>query len=91
MRYFLGLDVAKDSFAAALLDEAGQVVSTASFSNNLEGFSELLAWLQAPAQTIGAASTTCARPPNRSANKYKPLLANDLLLAITPPIQNQKF
>ena len=32
MRYFLGLDVAKDSFAAALLDEAGQVVSTASFA-----------------------------------------------------------
>jgi transposase len=58
MRYFLGLDVAKDSFAAALLDEAGQVVSTASFSNNLEGFSGLLAWLPCPAQTIGVCEPT---------------------------------
>ena len=58
MRYFLGLDVAKDSFAAALLDEAGQVVSTASFANHLEGFSELLAWLPAPTQTIGVCEPT---------------------------------
>jgi transposase len=58
MRYFLGLDVAKESFAAALLDEAGQVVSTASFANHLDGFSELLAWLPAPAQTIGVCEPT---------------------------------
>lgn len=58
MRSFLGLDVAKDSFAAALLDEAGQVVSTASFSNNLEGFSGLIAWLPCPAQTIGVCEPT---------------------------------
>jgi transposase len=58
MRYFLGLDVAKDSFAAALLDEAGQVVNTAIFANSLDGFSELLAWLPAPAQTIGVCEPT---------------------------------
>lgn len=58
MRYFLGLDVAKDSFAAALLDEAGQVVSTATFANDLEGFRNLLAWLPAPAQTIGVCEPT---------------------------------
>src|SRR2546423_7293516 len=58
MRYFLGLDVAKDSFVAALLDEAGQVLSTASFPNNLDGFSALLAWLPAPAQTIGVCEPT---------------------------------
>ena len=58
MRYFLGLDVAKDTFAAALLDEVGQVVCTASFANNLEGFSGLLAWLPAPAQTIGVCEPT---------------------------------
>lgn len=58
MRYFLGLDVAKDSFAAALVDEAGQVVSTASFANNAEGFSQLVAWLPAPAQTIAVCEPT---------------------------------
>jgi len=58
MRYFLGLDVAKDSFAAALLDDAGQVVATATFVNNLEGFSELLAWLPVPVQTIGVCEPT---------------------------------
>jgi transposase len=58
MRYFLGLDVAKDTFAAALLDEAGQVVATASFGNHLEGFHELLAWLPAAAQTIGVCEPT---------------------------------
>lgn len=58
MRYFLGLDVAKDSFAAALLDEAGQVVNTAIFANQLEGFSDLLAWLPAPAQTIAVCEPT---------------------------------
>jgi len=58
MRYFLGLDVAKDSFAAAVLDEAGQVIATTMFPNNLEGFSALLAWLPAPAQTIGVCEPT---------------------------------
>jgi transposase len=58
MRYFLGLDVAKDSFAAALLDETGHVVATATFANNPEGFSELLAWLPAAAKTIGVCEPT---------------------------------
>ncbi len=58
MRYFLGLDVAKDSFVAVLLNEAGQVVSMATFGNHLEGFRELLAWLPAPAHTIGVCEPT---------------------------------
>ena len=58
MRYFLGLDVAKDSFVAAVMDEAGQLVASATFANNLDGFSELLAWLPAPAQTIGVCEPT---------------------------------
>lgn len=58
MRYFLGLDVAKDSFVAGLLDEAGQLVGSATFANDLDGFSELLAWLPAPAHTIGVCEPT---------------------------------
>ncbi len=58
MRYFLGLDVAKDSFAAALLDEAGQVLKTATFANQTTGFSELLSWLPVPAQTIAVCEPT---------------------------------
>jgi len=58
MRYFLGLDVAKDSFVAVLLDEAGQLIGSATFANALDGFTELLAWLPAPAQTIGVCEPT---------------------------------
>lgn len=58
MRYFLGLDVAKDSLVAALLDEAGQGIGSAVFANDVEGFSQLLAWLPAPAHTIGVCEPT---------------------------------
>jgi transposase len=58
MRYFLGLDVGKDSFAAALIDETGQVLASNTFPNNLEGFRELLAWLPAAARTIGVCEPT---------------------------------
>jgi transposase len=58
MRYFLGLDVAKDSFAAAVLDETGQLVSSTSFSNDAAGFAALLAWLPAAAQTIAVCEPT---------------------------------
>jgi transposase len=59
MRYFLGLDVAKKSFVAALLDEAGQrQASAATFSNTPAGFAELLAWLPQPADTIGMCEPT---------------------------------
>jgi transposase len=59
MPHFLGLDVAKDSFMALLLDEAGQLVRrTTMFSNNIEGFAELLAWLPNAADTIGMCEPT---------------------------------
>jgi len=59
MWHFLGLDVAKDSFVAALLNEAGeQVAPPATFSNNAEGFAALLAWLPQPARTIGMCEPT---------------------------------
>lgn len=58
MRYFLGLDVAKDSFVAALLNEEGHVVSSSTFSNDLDGFAELVAWLPAPASTIAVCEPT---------------------------------
>jgi transposase len=58
MPSFLGLDVAKDSFVAALLDEAGQLVATATFANDSAGFAALVAWLPAPAQTIAVCEPT---------------------------------
>ena len=58
MRYFLGLDGAKDSFVATVIDEAGHIIASAKFANNLEGFQELLAWLPAPAHTIGVCEPT---------------------------------
>jgi transposase len=58
MRYFLGLDVAKDSFVAALLNEEGDVVSSSTFSNDVNGFAELVAWLPAPASTIAVCEPT---------------------------------
>lgn len=59
MRYFLGLDVAKDSFVAALVNEAGELVAPiATFPNNSEGFAALLAWLPHAAHTIGMCEPT---------------------------------
>lgn len=59
MQYFLGLDVAMDSFVAALLNEAGELAApTAVFSNNPEGFAALLAWLPEPTRTIGMCEPT---------------------------------
>lgn len=58
MRYFLGLDVAKDSFVAALLDEAGKLVKSATFPNTPEGYGQLLAWLMDPSHTIAVLEPT---------------------------------
>lgn len=58
MRYFLGLDVAKDTFVAALINEHGERSPLATFTNNAEGFAALLAWLPAPARTIGLCEPT---------------------------------
>lgn len=58
MRYFLGLDVAKDSLVAALLDEAGSPPRVASFANSAEGFAQLAAWLPEPTRTIALCEPT---------------------------------
>lgn len=59
MPQFLGLDVAKDSFVAALLSESGELLAPpATFPNCTEGFAELLAWLPNPSSTIGMCEPT---------------------------------
>lgn len=59
MMYFLGLDVAKDSFMAVLVSDKGQVVQDATkFANNKDGFAELVRWLADPASTIGMCEPT---------------------------------
>lgn len=59
MPYFLGLDVAKDTFVAVLQSEAGELLLAATtFPNNTEGFAALLEWLPAPARTIGMCEPT---------------------------------
>lgn len=58
MTYFLGLDVAKDSFVAVLLTIEGVVVGIKTFLNNAQGFAELLNWLPQPTQTIGLCEPT---------------------------------
>ena len=40
-----GVDTHKDVHVAAVLDEAGKIFDTASFSANAKGYGELLAWL----------------------------------------------
>jgi transposase len=58
MRYFLGLDAAKDSFVAALINERGEQVSLDTFANNAAGFAALLGWLPSAARTIGLCEPT---------------------------------
>jgi transposase len=40
-----GVDAHTDSHHAAALDERGQLLGDAAFATNLEGYHELLAWL----------------------------------------------
>lgn len=58
MQYFLGLDVAKDSFDAKLLDESGCVLRGGQFPNTPEGFLALLAWLIDREHTIALCEPT---------------------------------
>jgi len=58
MKYFLGLDIAKDSFMAALVDDSGRLLKTATFPNAPQGFAELIAWLEAPATTLAVCEPT---------------------------------
>ena len=58
MPYFLGLDVAKDSFVAALIDESRAPAKVATFANTPQGFCDLLAWLTDPSQTIALLEPT---------------------------------
>jgi transposase len=57
-RYFLGLDVAKDTFVAVLLNEDGLAINRGSFANTLEGFAALVAWLPNAARTIAVCEPT---------------------------------
>ena len=58
MKFFLGLDIAKDSFVAALLNAEGALLKTAAFANNAAGFAKLLGWLDTPAETLALCEPT---------------------------------
>jgi transposase len=58
MKFFLGLDIAKDSFYAVLLDGAGQVTQQRLFANAKTGFSRLIAWLPEPRETLAVCEPT---------------------------------
>jgi transposase len=58
MRFFLGLDIAKDSFVAILLNEAGSVVKRGTFRNTRSGFNQLLVWLPEPRVTLALCEPT---------------------------------
>ena len=44
--YVLGVDIAKESFAAALADAGGKVLETKQFDNDEGGFKALRKWMQ---------------------------------------------
>jgi transposase len=58
MKFFLGLDIAKDSFVAVLLDTDGRVVQQRTFANAPAGFAELLEWLPDPHATLALCEPT---------------------------------
>jgi transposase len=58
MKFFLGLDLAKDSFVAVLLDCAGRVVQQRTFVNTSLGFAHLLDWLPEPCETLALCEPT---------------------------------
>jgi len=58
MQFFLGLDLAKDTFVALLIDERGTVLQQRSFPNSAAGFDELLDWLPNSQQTLALCEPT---------------------------------
>jgi transposase len=58
MKFFLGLDIAKDSFVAVVLDDQGRVVQQGTFANASTGFGELLDWLPDPRATLALCEPT---------------------------------
>ena len=58
MKFFLGLDIAKDSLVAVVVDEQGHVVQHRSFCNTPLGFAQLLAWIPNPSQTLALCEPT---------------------------------
>lgn len=60
MKYFLGLDVAKESFYAVLLDAAGETIFAQSFTNDAAGFTRLAQSLPQPDGTLALCEPTGA-------------------------------
>jgi transposase len=58
MRFFLGLDIAKDSFYAVLLDGDGNLAQQRCFDNTEAGFARLVAWLPEPRETLALCEPT---------------------------------
>lgn len=52
MKFFLGVDLAKDSFVAVLIGLTGDVIWRDTFSNTLAGFKKLVARLDEPSLTV---------------------------------------
>lgn len=58
MKFFMGIDIAKDSFVALLLDIDGCVIQQRTFANTPAGFAELLEWLPDPRATLALCEPT---------------------------------
>jgi transposase len=58
MKFFLGLDIAKDSLVAALMDHQGSILGNHTFANTPAGFAELVAWLPEPQATLALCEPT---------------------------------
>lgn len=58
MKFFLGLDIAKDSFVAVVIDPDGRVVQQRTFANAPTGLAELLEWLADPRATLAVCEPT---------------------------------
>ena len=46
LRVFGGVDTHKDVHVAAVVDERGKILDTASFDANTKGYTVLLCWLE---------------------------------------------
>ena len=58
VKFFLGLDIAKDSLVAVLIDPQGKLLQQHTFANTPTGFGELLEWLPEPRATLAICEPT---------------------------------
>lgn len=90
--YWVGIDVAKDSHSAAVLDFQGRRLGTLDFPNDSEGFASLLSFLLLTCDGVYGVCYVCMEATGHYwRNLARFLSANGCVVAVVNPMQVEAF